>query len=785
MIRLCLLICGIILLQGSHLSVAEDGRENTPDARWIVHPGMDTLPNQWLAFRTVVDRGRQPGREMIAKIATDSKYWLYINGDLVVFEGGLKRGPTPSDTYADLVDIGPYLKEGKNVIGVLVWFFGKHGFSHNSSGLPGLYFSAPSGEEMIASDASWRVIRHPSFGSTDEGPRPNFRLPESNIYYDAREDIGDWLAGGFDDSSWHPAREMGAPPVAPWNNLVARPIPLWKDFGVRRFTDDPGIILPFTTLSDTVIRVRLPYNAQVTPGFVLKAAAGRKIVIKTDNYHGGSAYNVRTDYITGEGIQEFETPGWMNGHYVHYEIPAGIEVIDLTFRETGYDTEFTGYFNSNDPFLDLLWKKSKRSLYINMRDTYMDCPDRERAQWWGDVTLQFEQSFYAFDRQSDHLARKGILELINWQRADSTIFSPVPGNYRNELPMQMLASAGRYGIWNYFLYSADTATIEAVYPGIRRYLHVWETSSDRLVVPRTVGWTWGDWGDNKDMTLLFNLWYSLALKGFENMAQLLGHTADARWAAETNRNLKDAFHNTYWKGNKYRSPGYDLETDDRPHALAVLAGVVPPENYSLIRDVLRKEYHASPYMEKYVLEALIKMGFVEDALERMKERYRPMVESELTTLWEGWGIGAEGFGGGSYNHGWSGGPLTLLSRYVAGLAPAGPGFSGILFQPHPGHLMHASANAQTRFGSIDVSFQRDAGTFIQEISSPEGLGLTVGVPLLNRTVKSVRADDMIIWENGKEKANPGIRFLYQKEDYLFFEMNSGNYRFRVEYVASE
>ena len=69
-------------------------------------------------------------------------------------------------------------------------------------------------------------------------------------------------------------------------------------------------------------------------------------------------------------------------------------------------------------------------------------------------------------------------------------------------------------------------------------------------------------------------------------------------------------------------------------------------------------------MEKYVLEALCMMGYYEDALERMKKRYYDMVESDLTTLWEGWGIGSKGFGGGSYNHAWSGGPLTILSQIL-------------------------------------------------------------------------------------------------------------------------
>lgn len=43
----------------------------------------------------------------IAQIAADSKYWLWINGKLAVFEGGLKRGPNRTDTYYDEIDLKP------------------------------------------------------------------------------------------------------------------------------------------------------------------------------------------------------------------------------------------------------------------------------------------------------------------------------------------------------------------------------------------------------------------------------------------------------------------------------------------------------------------------------------------------------------------------------------------------------------------------------------------------------------------------------------------------------
>ena len=47
-----------------------------------------------------------------------------------------------------------------------------------------------------------------------------------------------------------------------------------------------------------------------------------------DNYEGGSERNVRAEYITREGEQEYESYGWMNGHEVYYIIPEGVKVLD-------------------------------------------------------------------------------------------------------------------------------------------------------------------------------------------------------------------------------------------------------------------------------------------------------------------------------------------------------------------------------------------------------------------------------------------------------------------------
>jgi alpha-L-rhamnosidase len=105
-----------------------------------------------------------------------------------------------------------------------------------------------------------------------------------------------------------------------------------------------------------------------------------------------------TDHVY-DGIQEYESLGWLSGHEVRYTIPPGVRVLGLMYRETGYDADFDGAFRSDDPSLDVLWAKARRTLYVNMRDNHMDCPDRERAQWYGDMTVQQEQVFYALDAE--------------------------------------------------------------------------------------------------------------------------------------------------------------------------------------------------------------------------------------------------------------------------------------------------------------------------------------------------------------------------------------------------
>lgn len=684
-----------------------------PVAVWITADNAaNSAPATWIEFNKEFSVRRLPNNAE-TRIAADSKYWLWINGDLVVFEGGLKRGPNPRDTYYDVIDIAPYLTKGENELKVLLCYFGKEGFSHKDSGQSGLIFDASS--IGVVSDSTWMSAVLSAYQIADN-PAPNYRLPESNIRYDAR------LKGS---DEFKPSVEICGWGEGPWGQLVERPIPMWKDSGI--ITSD------YQTKEDEngniVLTARLPHNMQITPYIDITDNAGGTLVrLETDHVWGGSQHCVRAEYITAQGRQNHESFGWMNGEEIRviYPADADIAVHSIGYRETGFGCEREGTFHCSDEFINRFWDKAMRTLYVNMRDTYFDCPDRERAQWWGDVTVLIGQSFYQLSPEANSLMYKAIRELVDWQKEDGTLYSPVPaGNWDKELPAQMLSSVGPYGFWYYYMHTGDKETIEYVYPAVRKYLSLWTLDEEGLTAYRKGGWSWGDWGADIDMRLLLAAWHYMALDAAVNMAELTGNDADIKGYEDIRETIHASF-NKNWNGEVYRHHSYKDSTDDRVNAMAILAGLADSTKYDAIFELFQINEHASPYMEKYVLEALVKTGHADYALKRFKNRFKVMIEDPYnTTLYEAWEIGS--YGGGSTNHAWSGGMLTVIAENICGVRPTEPGWKSFEVCPIPA-FSECSIVIPSVAGKIESAFTDDENAFALNITVPEGTEATVKLP---------------------------------------------------------
>ena len=685
-------------------------------AHWITaDDSLVNKPNTWIEFRKDFALKKKP-KKAEAKIAADTKYWLWVNGELAVFEGGLKRGPNPTDSYYDVVDLAPWLKKGSNDVRLLLWHFGKPGFSHVNSGRAGVIVDAPS--IGLTTDHTWQSQRLAAYQTCGK-PEVNYRLPESNIRY-----VAPTPSPSRGEESLNSSVEIGVWGDAPWGKLIERPIPQWKDYGVKSVAFEQSE----DSRGNVVLSARLPYNMQLTPVIDLTDDNdGTTVRLETDHVRGGSQDCIRAEYITKKGRQQYESLGWMNGDVLRIIYPktANITIHNVSYRETGYDCDFEGSYACSDSIVNRFWQKAMRTLYVNMRDNYFDCPDRERAQWWGDVTILMGQSFYQLSPRANALMRKAIRELVSWQKDDGTLFSPIPAeNWDKELPAQMLTAISTYGFWYYYMHTGDRETMIYAYPAMKKYLALWTLDEDGLTQYRRGGWPWGDWGTDVDMRLLLAVWHYMALQSAINVAQLTGHDADVSDYERQMHSIRKVF-NRCWNGYAYRHPSYQGATDDRVQALAIVSGLADSTKYEPIFNVIKTQEFASPYMEKYVYEALMKTGHGDYALERFKRRFGPMIADTLhTTLYEGWREG--GYGGGSTNHAWSGGMLTDICEQVIGLRPTDPGWQTFEVAPRP-IIPEVAITVPTVRGNISVSYT-EGEDFTMSLTIPNGTTAYVKLP---------------------------------------------------------
>ena len=709
--------------------------------------------NVWMCMRKSVDISSVPS-SLTAFISADSRYWLYINGENVVFEGSVKRGPTVDGSYFDSVEIAPYLRNGRNIICALVWYWGKNtSFSNTDSGSAGFLFEAGD----IISDSGWKVCRHPAYLKDNGISQPNYRLPESNIYYDAGKEIGDWLSSGFDDSSWQNATEYGTGGCAPWGRLYPRGIPLLKDFGLKDYLNSAEY-KGRTMLVKKLITLDIPYNVQCTPYLKVESKAGKMIRIVTENTWVGA---VSDTYITKDGEQEFEALGWFNGQHITYEIPAGVKILELKYRETGYNTEFSGLFESKDEKLNALWQKSLRTLYVTMRDNFMDCPDRERAQWWGDVTNEMAMMMYSLDPNAYLLYQKGVASMLGHVNpADNILQTVVPcTDSFFELPAQQLA--GICGFRTYYMYTGDKEFLRTVYEPALNYVNLWEIGANNLVKHREGSWDWLDWGSFADVAGIENAWYYHALSCIEFMADIL--ELDCADISAKKARIKEGYE-SLWTGNGYKS-GSVISPDDRANALAVISGLASEDKYEAITSVLSNTFNSSPYMEFYVLEALCRMDKYDAARNRMLKRYDSMIKEDYSTLWENWDKAT-----GTSNHAWTGGPLVIMSKYFAGIRPSKPGYEEFVIKPQFSEPDTVKCVVPSVKGYISVTEVKTDRAFMLDASIPKDTTALIYIPY--SAGQTVKLNDSVIYRDNQLTDADGIDFIEAENGFAVFSVSA-------------
>lgn len=1012
------------------VSAFDDGYEL--NANWI-WADAEVKPGQWVSMRKTFMLEEVPS-ELFARISADTKYWLWINGEQVVFEGQLKMGDGKYTWYYDKVDISDYLVKGENAIAVQVFYSGKASGSTINTRVPSFLFDAKGDGAGIFSDNTWKAVLDPAY----EEPISlnNDRNGEANIKYNASKEMIDesgnrWTDKNYDDSTWKsaviqdekiktnviyndenkliqnvdPRRQLvlraipqlkldeinvftgdGANGTEKWtktsdgynfaplslpsaytleavvvveepiqyagagsvgatigfcvcvsdaNNLYMPQISFrqasqfdgvrfkphtrvngtWKStttdltntefgktlyskgsydyryntkhtvkievtetaiktylngtligtvndtqlsrkgstIGLRqdvnellniyslKVTDANGTELynaginslgegdtvsrfsiliqenstytsPYNTVAkdtngESYVSVRNcrsavnsgefastykivnPTNIQGTPYIKVRSVSGGETIsIVTDAWKKGNASSIAHQYITKPGEQSWEALGWMNGYVITFTMPESVEVIELGFRKSGYDTEATGYVETDNEIINQLYKEAYDTLYVCMRDSYMDCPDRERTQWLGDAVINMQQAAYSMDDKAALLYAKTLTQALGYVQSNGAIPSKIAlGRPDLELPMQSLA--GVHSFWQYYMYYGDEDLVLGAYPVLINYLMLWDISESGVITHRDGNWNWYDWGSHPDTVIIENCWYYEALKAVLNIANLEGSGAtesDIAFLEERMTLIEKNFDTLYWDASK--NAYYNLTdnglVDDRANAMAIYTGLADLSRYDGILEVLKTTYNSGPYMEKYVLEAMYMMGADDEALARTLDRFAPFTEDGYPTLPEIWLDQTLYNGDETKNHAWTGSPLSLLYMYNAGIRATGPAFNTIQIRPQLGTLNSINAKVERAVGIILVSVEKSDVGYAMSVTIPSGVkSAVVYVPRLEGVDTMLKLGGSVVYANGKAIGSnmpAGVSYAGEDKDFIGFNVSSGSYSFTSE-----
>lgn len=644
------------------------------NARWIWGEDNKT-PDQKIVFRYKTELEEVPETAQTL-VACDTKFWLWINGEEVVWEGGVFRESIPNCGWAEKFDIAPYLKKGENTIAVFVWFYGNGGRNNTNSGEAGFIMSCPAAG--IESGSDFLCAVHPAYIKSGD-PKPAYLFGGDNIAFDAHLDFGDFTEDDFEEIEFVPATEYEN---KVWGDSLVSELPLLKidEYKELDFIETEG-----------GLEAALPYAMTLSVSFELEAEGGEIVDVRTDRYNinGGPGdefhnYNGhRIEYVCKPGENEFNCLMYLYGEKLIFTFPQSVHVKSVVYRESGYATEFVGKFVTDDPLFNRLIEKSVRTLYVCMRNNFMDCPDRERGQWIGDVSVQAPQVFFVFDERAKKLLKKSILDFIRLRKGD-VLVGNVPGEHFSELPSQSLVAISEFGLLaEYYNYSLDPEIPDLVLEPMVNYLKLWELDDRGLLVGRQGNWRWFDHLWNVDEDVLENCMYISACKFALRMAQISGEHRFDDFLKERSESLAELVEKHFWRGEYYSSREF---VDDRANAIAVLSGVCPKERYPAMRKILLTVFNSTPYMERFVLCALCEMGYIHDAYNRMMARYYNLARNENSTLWEDFYIL------GTRNHAWTGSPVEIAFKYLLGFKTE-DGFNTFTVDPVKGI-----------FNKIDCSF---------------------------------------------------------------------------------
>lgn len=606
--------------------------------------------------------------KVTVRISVDSDYVLYINGQVVSCN---QYGDFEWYKSYDSIDVTAYLKEGNNVLAVLVWYFGTHSQRYYQFNAGLAYEVVNEAGAVLTKSGEHTKARASKAYAIGVKKLLTYQLGYTFCYDANKEDA--WTQGDMADAGKAVVVEKNCQMVERPNerlqfkaNLAMKSVET-RDNGLQ-YVIDLGEevvgcpVLQFT--SDCVQKVTIAYGEDLQDGNVRQILGSRDFSFSYICKEGKNDY---TNYMLRLGCRYLQ---------VYTEKP--IEIAYIGVKPQVYPTKRLAFNKGND-LQKRIYDLCAKSLELCMMEHYVDCPWREQCLYAFDSRNQMLCGYYAFEGGNFKYVRSNLKLMGMDRRPDGML--PICAPCGIDLTIPSFGCYYYLQMKEYIEYSGDTSLALEVFDKLQSALEVLlENMRDNVLyrIDKPGYWNFYDWtqymeGDvwGKEESVADFMLSALVLMALECFEVICAKCKKPFKYKKVMKKLRKGIRKTFWnkeKGLYSLTKGGD-EWAELVNAFAVLHNLVKPKEAKVIAEKFVNEelVSTSLSMKCFVYDSLLKINeekYKPFVFGQIEKNYTKMMEAGATSTWETINGASDFENAGSLCHGWTAIPIYYYHKYL-------------------------------------------------------------------------------------------------------------------------
>lgn len=321
-----------------------------------------------------------------------------------------------------------------------------------------------------------------------------------------------------------------------------------------------------------------------------------------------------------------------------------IRLFDFVFRaSTSADILSIEAVNSSDTLLNKIDLVATNTLKECMQTVFEDGPKRDRRLWIGDLRLEALTNYYTFNNLE---IVKRCIYLFAAGGCNSLGFLPsfvyeTPYYHSGEAHIEDYALLYVVSVCDYYEHTGDMNVVNDLLNICKSQLECFRATLDKnLIVTKQDGWyAFIDWCPGLEVLTSLQGVYLYTLERFSTLIKAIGDEDYEKYVSLISEVRSASKKYLYDENKKAFINSFDNnQFSVHSQVWMILGGVLDGDEAKILLlsslDNKSAKQPCTPYMHHYVVEAMLKLGMRDEAVQYLKLLWGGMVELGADTFWE-------------------------------------------------------------------------------------------------------------------------------------------------------